>query len=55
MTEEQTTAAAPEQDLNEQMIVRREKRERLLAEGREAYPTNVKRTHTLEAIRDGYA
>ena len=55
MTEEQTTAAAPEPDLNEQMVVRREKRERLLAEGREAYPTNVARTHTLEQVREGWA
>jgi lysyl-tRNA synthetase class 2 len=54
VTEEQTTAA-PEPDLNEQMLVRREKRERLLAEGREAYPTNVARTHTLEQVREGWA
>ena len=55
MTEEQTTAAVPEQDLNEQMQVRHDKRERLLAEGREAYPTNVARSHTLEQIREAYA
>jgi len=55
VTEEQTTAAAPEPDLNEQMLVRREKRERLLAEGREAYPTNVARTHTLEQVREAWA
>ena len=55
MTEEQTTAAAPEQDLNEQMQVRFDKRARLLAEGREAYPSNVARTHTLEAVREAYA
>ena len=39
-------------DLPEQMRVRHEKRERLLADGRQAYPVAVERTHTLEQVRD---
>ena len=54
MTDEQQTTA-PEPDLNEQMMVRRGKRERLLAEGREAYPTNVARTHGLAEVREAWA
>jgi len=45
---------AVEDDLPEQMRVRREKRERLLTEGREAYPVRVERTHTLAEIRARY-
>jgi lysyl-tRNA synthetase class 2 len=40
-----------EPDLNEQMLVRRGKRQRLLDEGREPYPTNVPRTHSLAEVR----
>ena len=50
MTEQPSNAPdAPEvqQSLNEQMLVRREKRERLLAEGKKAYAIEVGRTHTL--------
>lgn len=59
MTDEQQTPA-PEPGLNEpsldeQSQVRHAKRERLLAEGREAYPTNVARTHTLAAVRETWA
>jgi lysyl-tRNA synthetase class 2 len=43
-----------EDDLPEQMRVRRDKRERLIAEGREAYPVTVERTHTLAEIRAKY-
>ncbi|BBH17258.1 lysine--tRNA ligase [Nocardioides baekrokdamisoli] len=50
-----TTPELPELDLNEQMLVRRAKRQRLLDAGREAYPAGVKRTHTLEQIREAYA
>jgi len=50
---EQTTNA-PEPDLNEQMLVRREKRERLLAEGKKAYAIGVGRTHTLAEVREAY-
>jgi lysyl-tRNA synthetase class 2 len=43
-----------EDDLPEQMQVRREKRERLIASGRPAYPVTVERTHTLRRIRETY-
>src|SRR6478672_11845777 len=43
-----------EDDLPEQMRVRRSKRERLLEEGGEAYPVTVERTHTLAQIRAAY-
>ena len=52
MTEQTTNA--PEPDLNEQMLVRREKRERLLAEGKKAYAIGVGRTHTLAEVREAY-
>jgi lysyl-tRNA synthetase class 2 len=39
-------------DLPEQLRVRQEKRARLLAEGREAYPVSVPRTHSLQQVRD---
>ena len=41
-------------DTPEQMRVRREKRERLLAQGSEAYPVSIERTHTLAEIRAHY-
>ena len=43
-----------EDDLPEQMRVRRSKRERLLEEGGAAYPVTVDRTHTLAEIRATY-
>jgi lysyl-tRNA synthetase class 2 len=47
--------ADPESDdLPEQLRVRREKRARLLADGREAYPVNVERTHTLAEVRGAH-
>jgi lysyl-tRNA synthetase, class II len=42
---------AAAEDLPEQMRVRRAKRQRLLAGGREPYPNTVPRTHTLSEIR----
>ncbi|WP_148573974.1 lysine--tRNA ligase [Nocardioides caldifontis] len=48
------TTPAPEDDLPEQMRVRREKRERLLGSGRAAYPAAVPRTHTLAEVRATY-
>ncbi len=49
-----TTAAAapPEADLPEQMRIRRAKRDRILAEGRAAYPVSVDRTHSLGEVRE---
>ncbi len=41
-------------DLPEQLRVRREKRERLLAQGEEAYPVAVPRTHTIAQVRAAY-
>jgi lysyl-tRNA synthetase class 2 len=41
-------------DLPEQMRVRREKRAALLARGMDPYPVQVPRTHSLREIRDAY-
>jgi len=41
-------------DLPEQMRVRRDKRARLLDEGREPYPVSVPRTHSLSKVREAY-
>lgn len=43
-----------ESDLPEQFRIRRDKRARLLAEGRDPYPVEVARTHTLAEIRNAY-
>ncbi len=48
---EQPATAATDEDLPEQMRVRRDKRERLLAEGFDAYPVAVNRTHSLAELR----
>jgi lysyl-tRNA synthetase, class II len=50
----QDSEPAEEDDLPEQMQVRREKRERLIASGRDPYPTLVERSHTLRDIRERY-
>jgi lysyl-tRNA synthetase class 2 len=42
----------PAHDLNDQMKVRHAKRERLLAEGKQAYPVGVARTHSLAEVRE---
>ncbi|WP_072686842.1 lysine--tRNA ligase [Rhodococcus marinonascens] len=47
-------AAQPVDDTPEQLRIRKEKRERILAEGREAYPVSVARTHSLAEIRARY-
>ncbi|GAB18156.1 lysyl-tRNA synthetase [Gordonia effusa NBRC 100432] len=41
-------------DTPEQLRIRREKRERILAEGRQAYPVAIERTHSLAQIRAEY-
>ena len=41
-------------DLPEQLQVRRDKRQRLLEEGKPAYPVDVPRTHTIREIREKY-
>jgi lysyl-tRNA synthetase class 2 len=47
-------AAVPAEDLPEQLRIRREKRERLLAKGVEAYPVGVPVTQTIAQVREGY-
>jgi lysyl-tRNA synthetase class 2 len=54
MNEQPERPDAVEDDLPEQMRVRRDKRARLIAEGRDAYPVTVERTHTLAEIRASY-
>ena len=49
-----TPVDQPEDDLPDQMRVRRAKRARLLDEGRQPYPVVVPRTHTLAEVRDGW-
>jgi lysyl-tRNA synthetase, class II len=45
---------ADSDDLPEQMRVRRDKRERMLTGGRDPYPVEVPRTHTLRQVREAY-
>ncbi len=45
----------PSEDLPEQMRVRRDKRQRLIDSGRQAYPVQVGRSHTLQDVREGWA
>ncbi|HET7735571.1 MAG TPA: lysine--tRNA ligase [Nocardioidaceae bacterium] len=54
MTDQQRPAAPDEDDVPEQMRVRREKRDRLLSSGTAAYPITVERTHSLAEIREKY-
>ena len=53
MTE--TDSTQPDEDLPEQMRVRREKRERILSRGADAYPVAVPRTHTVAEVRAGWS
>ncbi|GHJ11540.1 lysine--tRNA ligase [Micromonospora humidisoli] len=55
MTEQNTVPVDPADDLPEQMKVRREKRDRMLAEGVEPYPVGFPRTSTLAEVRERYA
>ena len=57
MTEAHVNPANPDSgqdNLPEQMRVRREKRDRLLAEGVPPYPISVPRTHLLKDLREKY-
>ena len=56
-TPEVPAAQAEDQDLPEQMRVRREKRERLVAGAPEGqpYPVGVPRTHSLAEVREGWS
>lgn len=49
-----STADDLESDVPEQFRIRQAKRERLLAEGRDPYPVEVPRTHTLAEVRASY-
>jgi lysyl-tRNA synthetase class 2 len=55
VTQEIPSPADPVDDVPEQMRVRREKRERMLADGVEPYPLGYPRTATLAEIRARYA
>ncbi|MEH0930570.1 lysine--tRNA ligase [Micromonospora sp. CPCC 205558] len=55
MSEQNPVPVDPADDLPEQMKVRREKRDRMLAEGVEPYPVGFPRTTTLAQVRASYA
>ncbi|MEV4755727.1 lysine--tRNA ligase [Micromonospora sp. NPDC049559] len=55
MTEQSPLPAEAVDDLPEQMRIRREKRDRMLADGVEPYPVGYPRTATLAEIRARYA
>ena len=55
MTESSLEPSPAAPDLPEQIRVRRQKRERMLATGPHPYPVQVPRTRTLRDIRDAYA
>lgn len=54
MTEQGNTPAQTTPDVSEQMQIRLDKRAKLLASGREAYPVGVPVTHTITEIREKY-
>lgn len=55
MTQQSPVPVDPADDLPEQMKVRREKRERMLADGVEPYPVSFSRTSSLAEVRERYA
>ncbi|MBY8873177.1 lysine--tRNA ligase [Micromonospora sp. PLK6-60] len=55
MTEQNAVPVDPADDLPEQMKVRREKRDRMLADGVQPYPVGFRRTATLAEVRARYA
>ncbi|MFC5925339.1 lysine--tRNA ligase [Micromonospora vulcania] len=55
MSEQNAVPVDPADDLPEQMKVRREKRDRMLADGVEPYPVGFPRTATLAEVRARYA
>ena len=54
MTDQPVAPADPEDDVPEQIRVRREKRQRLLDSDHEPYPVRVPRTHTIPQVRAAY-
>ena len=55
MSKEEQPAASVEEDLPEQLRIRREKRAGLIERGVEPYPVSVARTATLAEIRAKHA
>jgi len=55
MTEIPASEPATDDDLPEQMRVRRDKRDRIIAEGIDPYPVEVPRTHTLAEVRAAHS
>lgn len=55
MSEIPASAPATEDDLPEQMRVRRDKRDRIIADGNDPYPVEVPRTHTLAEVRAAHS
>ncbi|NGM14739.1 lysine--tRNA ligase [Verrucosispora sp. WMMA2044] len=54
MTQQSPVPVDPADDLPEQMKVRREKRDRMLADGVQPYPVGYPRTSTLSQLRERY-
>ncbi|WP_278235416.1 lysine--tRNA ligase [Isoptericola sp. AK164] len=54
MTTPENVDSAVSDDLPEQLRVRREKRDRIIASGGEAYPVNLPITHTIAQVRAAY-
>jgi lysyl-tRNA synthetase class 2 len=54
-TEDPSHGPNDDTDLPEQLRIRREKRQRVLDSGRQAYPVTVPRTHTLSAVRAAHS
>ncbi len=48
-------ANTPAQDLPEQLRIRRDKRQRIIESGKDAYPVEVPRTHSLAEVRAKWA
>jgi lysyl-tRNA synthetase class 2 len=55
MTEIPASDPATDEDLPEQMRVRRDKRDRIIAEGIDPYPVLVPRTHSLAEVRAAHS
>ncbi|HEV7979077.1 lysine--tRNA ligase [Amycolatopsis sp.] len=55
MTEIPASEPATDDDLPEQMRVRRDKRDRIIAEGIDPYPVEVPRTHSLAEVRAAHS
>ncbi|EWM14507.1 lysine--tRNA ligase [Kutzneria sp. 744] len=54
MTEHNPSHSATDDDLPEQLRIRREKRERMLERGVSPYPVELPRTHTLREVRESH-